>query len=166
MSTPSIAAAPRGLKPIIVLALAAALTILPAAGLLAADATETVEPAATTEPSLSPAQAACDSADDLRLIVGFLRDTDVEEDGWVPLLVGVIAGLSEARTLAGLVDEAYRPLVDDLIVSLQGIRTTVDELGGLETTGARIAAIGETITDIGNAMDALSTQLRTPCPVD
>ena len=86
------------------------------------------------------------------------------EDGWLPVFVGVIAGLSEARQLAASVGETYRPLVEDLIGSLEGLRSTVEELQELETIGARVADVGEAITDIGNAMDALSVQLRTPCP--
>jgi hypothetical protein len=121
---------------------------------------------ASLAPTLAPADAVCQSADDLRLIVGFLRDTDPSVDGWVPVLVGVIAGLSEARQLAGSVGETYRPLVDDLIASLEGLRATVDGLGDQGTAGAQLAAIGDAITDIGNAMDSLSLQLQAPCPAD
>jgi hypothetical protein len=138
--------------------LGAALSILPSSGLLAAESSPS--PAMT----MSPAEAACDSAEQLGLIIGFLQDTDVAADGWLPVLVGVIAGLSEARQLAGSVADTYRPLVDDLIGSLEGLRATVDELREMDTTGAAIAAVGESITDIGNAMDALTVQLRDPCP--
>jgi hypothetical protein len=89
-------------------------------------------------PQIAASQAACDSVTDLRLIVGFLRDTDIAVDGWLPVFVGTVAALSEARQLADSLGETYRPLFDDLI---------------------------EAITDIGNAMDAISVQLRTPCPV-
>jgi hypothetical protein len=116
--------------------------------------------------SLEPGVAACESADDLRLIIDFLRDTDTSEDGWLPVFVGAIAGLSEARQLAGLLGDTYRPLVDDLVASLEGLRLTVAELDGQETVGAQLVVIGEAITDIGNAMDALSVELQTPCPVD
>jgi hypothetical protein len=115
---------------------------------------------------MAPSQALCESADDLRLIVEFLRGTDVDEDGWLPILVGAIAGLAEGRTLAGLAGETYRPLVDDLIVAFQALRSAVDGLDGSETAGAWVAAVGEAITEIGNAMDALSTELRTPCPTE
>ncbi len=104
--------------------------------------------------------------DDLRLIIGFLQEVDIEDDGWLPVIVGSIAGVSQARDLAGLVGETYRPLVEDLIVSLQDIRRTVEQLGEMETIGAQVAVIGEAITDVGNAMDDLSVQLRTRCPVD
>ena len=57
-------------------------------------------------------------------------------------------------------------LVSDLTVSLQDIRVTVDGLDDMESTGAQIAAVGETITNIGISMDALGTQLRTSCPND
>ena len=106
---------------------------------------------------------ACQSAEDLTFIVGFLQDVDTEEDGWIPLLVGAIAGLSEARQLAGLVVETYQPLVDDLIVSFEGIRSSLDELKDLETAGAQIASVGEAVTELGNAMDAVGVQLRTRC---
>jgi len=163
---PALPGATRGLKTIIALALAVSLMAALPTGFLAQDSTEPADAAAAAEPSVAPAVAACESADDLALIVEFLQDIDVEEDGWVPVLVGAIAGLGEARTLVGLVGETYRPLVDDLVVSLQDVRSTVDELGEMETTGAQLAAIGETITDIGTAMDALSSQLRTSCPTD
>lgn len=159
-SRPAVPGATRGPKTTIALTLAVSLLALLPAGLLAQDAEE------TAEPSIAPAEAACESAADLGLIVEFLQDTDVEDDGWVPVLVGGIAGLSEAQTLVGLVGETYRPLVNDLVISFQGLQVTVDELGDMETTGAQLAAIGEGITDIGVAMDALSTQLRTPCPSD
>ena len=77
-----------------------------------------------------------------------------------------IAGLSEARQLASFVGETYRPLIDDLIISLEGLRMTLDEVGGEATAGAQLAAVGEAITAIGNAMDALSVQLQTGCPTD
>jgi hypothetical protein len=154
---------------IIVLALmmaASSLTVLPS-GLLAQGSSPMPETAPSLEPTLAPAEAACESADDLRLIIDFLRDTDVSEDGWLPVFVGAIAGLSEARQLAGLVDDAFRPLVDDLLASFEGLGTTVEGLRDQEASaGARLAAIGEAITDIGNAMDALSVALQTPCPAD
>jgi hypothetical protein len=100
----------------------------------------------------------------LRLIIQFLRDTDVAEDGWVPVFVGTIAALSEARQLAGSLDQTYRPLVDDLIGTLEGLRSTIADLDELETVGTQVAVIGEAITDVGHALDALSVQLRAPCP--
>lgn len=157
---------------IVVLALimaASILTVLPP-GLLAAESSPTPESVASLEPTvaptLAPAEAACQSAEDLHLIIDFLRDTDPSVDGWVPVFVGVIAGLSEARQLAGFVGDTYRPLVDDLIVSLEGLRTTVEELRDQATAGAQLAAIGEAITASGTAMDALSVQLQTDCPTD
>jgi hypothetical protein len=42
----------------------------------------------------------------------------------------------------------------------------VDELSDQPTAGAQLASIGESITQIGNAMDALSVALRTPCPAE
>jgi hypothetical protein len=144
----------------IALALAASLMVALPAGLLAADDVE------SAPPSVEPAQAACESAGDLELILGFLQDIDVEDDGWVPVLIGGIAGLSEARTLVGFVGETYQPLLDDLVVSFQEIRVTAEELSEMETTGAQIAAIGETVTEIGISMNALTTQLRANCPTD
>lgn len=153
---------------IIVLALiivAAFGSVLPS-GLLAVESSPMPEAVASLEPTLAPAEATCQSADDLRLIASFLRDTDPSVDGWVPVIVGVIAGLSEARQLAGFVGDTYRPLVDDLVISLEGMRTTLDEVGGEATAGAQLATVGEAITAIGNAMDALSIQLQTGCPTD
>jgi hypothetical protein len=162
----AIPGATRGLKATLALTLAASLMAALPAGLLAQDSTQAAEDTASAEPSVAPAKAACESADDLGLIVEFLQDTDAEEDGWLPVIVGAIAGLSEARTLVGLVGETYQPLVGDLITSLQDIRVTVDGLDDIESTGAQITAVGETITDIGTSMDALGAQLRTSCPTD
>jgi hypothetical protein len=151
---------------IIVLALivaASVCTLLPS-GLLAVESSPMPEAVASLEPTLAPAESACHSADDLRLIVDFLRDTDPSVDGWVPVVVGASAGLSEARQLAGFVGDTYRPLVDDLVISLEGLRMTLDEVGGQATAGAQLAAVGEAITAIGTAMDALSVQLQTSCP--
>ena len=163
-SRPARPGATRGLT--ITLALTVAVSLMAAlpTGILAQDSTEAAESTASAEPSLTPAQAACQSVDDLTLIVGFLQSIDIDEDGWVPVVIGAIAGISEARALAGFVGEVYRPLVEDLIISLQAIRTTAAELSEMETTGSQIAAVGETITEIGIAMDALSTQLRASCP--
>jgi hypothetical protein len=133
---------------------------------MAAESSPVPATMASPEPSLTPALAACESAADLTLIVEFLRGTDVSEDGWLPVFVGAIAGLSEARQLAAVVGDAYRPLVDELIVSLEGLRTTVEEFGDQATIGAGVVAIGEAITGIGIAMDALAAQLATPCPTD
>jgi len=116
-------------------------------------------------PLASPtaAEAACTSASDLQLIVDFVRDSVEAEAGLITVGIGVIAGVSEANTLAGLVAETYRPLVGDLILSLQGLRDTIGSLGELDTTGAKIATIGESVTEIGSAMDALTVQLRSSC---
>lgn len=151
---------------VLALVLIVSLSLASPAAALGAEGSAVPEAAASPVPTLTPAEALCESATDLRLIVQFLQATDVSEDGWLPLVVGAIAGLSEARTLAGLVGDTYRPLVDDLVVSLQDLRVTVESLEGMATVGAQIAAIGEAITDIGNAMDALAIQLRTRCPTD
>ena len=121
---------------------------------------------ASSDPSASPtaAEAACQSASDLEIILGFVRDSVEAESGLIPVGIGVIAALSEARTLVELVGETYRPLVQDLIVSLQDLRATVGDLDALDTAGAKLAVVGETIVDIGTAMDAVSLQLRTGCP--
>jgi len=121
---------------------------------------------ASPDPSASPtaAEAACQSASDLEVILGFVIDSVEAESGLVPVGIGVIAALSEARTLVQLVGEAYRPLVQDLIVSLQDLRATIGDLDDLDTAGAKLAVVGETVVDIGNAMDAVSMQLRTGCP--
>jgi hypothetical protein len=162
MQTASTAVLGRGRIIFLAMVMAASsLTALPQ-GLLAQDPSFAPGAAAT----LAPAEAACESADDLRLIVEFLQGTDPSEDGWLPVFVGVIAGLSEARQLAGSVGDAYRPLLDDLVLSLEGLGTTVDELSDQQTAGAQLASIGESITQIGNAMDALSVALRTPCPAE
>ncbi len=65
-------------------------------------------------PSASPtaAEAACASASDLRFIIDFIADSVESESGLIPVAVGAIAALSEARTLAGLAGETYRPLVE------------------------------------------------------
>lgn len=141
----------------------AVIVVLPSR-LVAADAT--AEPAIPPSPgaTLTPAEAACDSLADLHLIVEFLESTDVEDDGWLPIFVGVVAGLSEARDLADALDDTYRPLVDELIVALERLGATISELRELETIGSGIAAVGVAITDIGNALDELSARLRTPCP--
>jgi hypothetical protein len=133
---------------------------------IARAAESSAEPAAMASPvpSVAPADAMCESASDLVLIIGFLRATSISEDGVVPTVVGAIAGLHEAQQLLGLVDDTYRPFVEDLAASLQGLRTTIDELGDQATLGAGIATIGESITAIGESMDALSVALRTPCP--
>jgi hypothetical protein len=164
--TASTIALARGRRIVLALVIAASFSTLLPSGLLAVESSPTPEAAASLEPTLAPAEAACQSAADLRLIIGFLRDTDPSVDGWVPVIVGVIAGLSEARQLAGFVGDTYRPLVDDLIISFEGLRTTLDEVGGEATAGAQLAAVGEAITAIGNAMDALSVQLQTGCPTD
>ena len=73
------------------------------------------------------------------------------------------ATLGEAQTFAILAGEEYRPLIEDVIVSLQDVRDIADELEGQETIGAGIATIGESITAVGEAMDELALQLREPC---
>jgi hypothetical protein len=114
--------------------------------------------------SLTPVEAACASADDLQVIVDFLGESVGSEAGLLPVGIGVIAGLSEARTLVGLVAEVYRPLVQDLIVALQDLRDTLGELDELDTAGTKVSAVGEAVVDIGNSMDELGMQLRTGCP--
>ena len=144
--------------------LAATFAVLAPIVAFAAEPSASPSTAGSPAPSLAPAEAFCESASDLRFIVAFLRETDASDDGWLPIFVGATAAISEARQLAGATDDTYRPLVDELVGSLEGVRTTAEELGELGTAGAKIAAIGQAITDIGNAMDALSVQLSEPCP--
>ncbi len=106
----------------------------------------------------------CESAADLRLYVGFLRDQSIREDGLLPVLVGAVASLSEARRLSSLAGEIYRPLVNDLEASLTDLLTAVRRFRGQETIGAGLVTLGEAITGVGIAMDALSAGLREPCP--
>ena len=144
---------------VVVAMLLLALISLPAlAGPVAAQ-DESAAPAA----SPTAAEQACASADDLRLILEFTAESLESESGLVPVGIGVIAGLSEARTLAGLVAETYRPLVDDLIVSLQDLRDSLGDLDELDTAGSKLATVGESIVEIGNAMDSLAVQLQTGC---
>ena len=121
---------------------------------------------ASVAPETDPASAVCESAADLRLVIGFLQDTSISEDGLIPLAVGGIAGISVARDLVGQVGETLDPLVQDLIVSLQGLRDISDEMSDDDTLGARLAILGASIVEIGEAMDALSLQLRERCPTD
>ena len=145
---------------VVVSMLVLALAALPLLVTPVAAQDETAEPMA----SLTPAEAACASADDLQVIVDFLRESVETEAGLLPVGIGVIAGLSEARNLAGLAGEVYRPLVEDLIVSLQDLRDTIGDLGEIDTAGSKVAAVGEALVDIGNAMDELGAQVRTGCP--
>jgi hypothetical protein len=155
---------PRSLILLITLMIVAAVSGLSATGAGAAEPTGDPAASGSPLPSAAPEVLLCESAADLRLIIGFLQETSISEDGMVPTIVGVIAGLHEARQLVGFVDAAYRPLVEGLVTSLQGLRTTIDGLGDEATLGAGIASIGEAITAIGLAMDELAVALREPCP--
>lgn len=145
---------------IVVATLLLALVALPLLAAPVSAQDETPAPVA----SLTPAEAACASADDLRVILDFTRESVESDRGLIPVGIGVIAGLSEARVLAGLVGEVYRPLVADLIVSLQDLRDTIGELDEIDTAGSMVAAVGLALVDIGTAMDELGAQLRTGCP--
>jgi len=54
----------------------------------------------------------------------------------------VIARLSEARQLTGFAGETYRPMIDDVIAWLEGLRATVDGLGNQQSFRAHLAAMG------------------------
>jgi hypothetical protein len=69
--------------------------------------------------------------------IRFPRDTSLVEDGLLPVLIGTVTALNEARQLVGLVEATYRPLVFDLIASLEGLRVAGDELSDRQTVGAR-----------------------------
>jgi hypothetical protein len=124
-------------------------------------------PAASAAAIASPApKTMCESVSDLRLYVGFVRDQSIKEDGLLPVLVGAVAALGEARTLQPLVHETYRPVVEDLIASLQGLQAAVREFRDAGTVGGGLVQVGESIIGIGTAMDALSAALKEPCPVE
>lgn len=163
-STPSTHAFGRILNQLAAMVLAASLVGVASTGALAASPSPSPGTTAAAKSTETLAEVTCQSLADLQLIVEFLRDSDASEDGWLPILVGAIAGLAEAHRLVGLVSETYGPLLDDLTSSLQGLRTTAEDLGSLGTTGARIAAVGRAITGVGEALDALSVQLQTRCP--
>jgi hypothetical protein len=124
-------------------------------------------PAASGSPVASEApKTMCESMSDLGLYIGFMRDQSTKDDALLAVLVGAVASLGEARTLAGLVGETYRPLVDDLVASLQDLRTAVRGFRDQGTVGAGLVPVGEAITRIGTAMDTLSVALHEPCPVE
>lgn len=141
---------------------------------------ETAEPSATATTAVqSPATSApdeagslpspayktmCQSGKDLADDITTLRALDVSEDGVAGLIAGVDTALAEAKTLADLVVDEYKPLVEDTVVALQQLRDVGQELQGKETLGAGVATVGTAITEVGVAMDALETQLRQPCP--
>jgi hypothetical protein len=129
---------------------------------LAAD--PSMDPVASGTPSPSqPPTSMCESLADLSLYVGFLRDQSLDEDGLLPILVGAMASLGEVRTLRPLVRDAYSPLIQELMSSLEEV-ATVARAGRDGTLGMEVARLGEAITRAGLAMDALSVALREPCP--
>ena len=124
-------------------------------------------PVASGAPVASEApKTMCDSASDLALYIGFLRDQSIKEDGLLPMLVGAAAAISEARTLAGLVNETYRPLVDGLLTSLEDLQTAVRGFRDQGTVGAGLMQLGKAVTGVGTAMDSLMASLREPCLVE
>jgi hypothetical protein len=108
----------------------------------------------------------CESLANLRLYVGFVRDQSIRDDGLLPVLVGVVASLSEARTLAGLVRETYRPLVDDLVTSLTDLDSAVRMFFDQGTVGAGLVQLGGAITAVGEKLDTLAGAAREPCPAE
>ena len=132
----------------------------------AQDAASPPAASATAGPaSPVPGPTMCESANDLRLYIGFLREQSLAEDGVVPILIAVAASIYEAERLLGLVDATYRPLVEELVVSLQELSTSLREIRQQGTIGSGLAQLGESITRLGLAMDALSVALQEPCPV-
>jgi hypothetical protein len=122
-------------------------------------------PGMTGVPTASEAPPTmCESLADLRLYVGFLRDQSLDEDGVLPILVGAVASLGEARRLAGLVGETYRPLVGDLIAALEELRSAVRGFGDAGTVGSGLVGVGEAIVRVGASMDVLSAAVQEPCP--
>lgn len=134
--------------------------VLPAAAADPSPAPVASAPATTTDGSTA---AMCQSASDLALYVGFLRSSIRDRNGVVPIVVGAFAAFTEARNLAGLVGDTYKPLVDDLTTSIGDLRTSVQGLRDQGTLGAGLVGVGKAVVDIGNAMDNLSTTLREPC---
>jgi hypothetical protein len=131
----------------------------------AADAS--ASPVTSAAPIASEApKTMCESLADLRLYIGFLRDQSIEDDGLLPVLVGAVASLSEARTLAGLAGETYRPLVDDLVGSLATLASAIRDFRDQGTVGAGLVQLGESIAGVGASMDTLSVALREPCPLE
>ena len=136
---------------VILVFLAGACTILPP-GLFAPTAT----------PSPTP-KGVCANQADLLVAIDELRSLDVSEAGVLALGESLDAALTEARLLIEAVGEELRPLVLDLVVSLENLRATVDELADQATLGSKIASIGESLIEIGETMDALEVRLRTRC---
>jgi hypothetical protein len=155
----------RAVRPsiLLVLLVAALVGAALAPGVRAAD--PSAAPGALASPGASGVpETMCDSVADLRVYVGFLRDQTLDDGGLVPMLVGAAASLSEARTLLGLVSDTYRPLVQELIGSLQTLKTAVHGFFDEGTIGAGLVQLGEAIAGVGASMDALTTELRQPCP--
>lgn len=139
--------------------LATVLFVVSACELLAAGFAVEPRPTPSPEPP-----TLCQSADSLGAAVEALREVDLDEVGALGVKETIDTTLEEARQFSTVVGDEFRPLVDDLVASLQDLRVTVDGLGDQATLGAAVASIGESITQIGNAMDALAVGLRTPCP--
>lgn len=136
-------------------------TAMPAAT-LAADASPATSVTASPPPTAAP-RTMCESLADLALYVGFVQDQSLDRDGLLPILVGAAASLAEAKALVPLVAETYRPLVEEFVAAL-GDLVTVARAGRDGTLGTELARLGEAITRVGVALDALSLALRVPCP--
>jgi hypothetical protein len=148
----------------IMLVFAALAGVAPGPGVRAADPSPQSVAVASPVASEAP-KTMCESAADLRMYVGFLQDQSIKEDGLLPVMVGVVASLSEARTLAGLVQETYRPLIDDLVNSLTDLEFAVRHIRDQGTLGSGLVQLGQAITVVGTKLDALSSTLREPCLV-
>jgi hypothetical protein len=146
----------------LVLLLSSVSSVAAPLGIRAAD--PSVSPGQAGSPSASvPPQTMCGSLADLRLFVGYLQDQSLSEDGLVPILIGAVATLTEARALVPLVADTYRPLVEELVASVDDL-IAVARAGRAGTLGSEVARLGEAITRVGVAMDALSVALQEPCP--
>jgi hypothetical protein len=118
---------------------------------------------ATAAPEPTPKDI-CVALDDLSLAIDEVADTDLVAVGVNGLLEEVNVALLEGQAVASAVGEVYRPMVDDLNDSLVGLRDTLEALDRQRSLGASVVTVGVAIAEIGVAMDAIATQLQSPCP--
>jgi hypothetical protein len=149
----------RSLISLLALALWLAASVGAPLGVTAHSSAPSVAPSASEAP-----KTMCQSLDDLRLYIGFLRDQSLSDDGLLPVLVGAAASIAEARTLLPLVGAEYRPLVEALLGSLQDLQAAVRGFGDAGTVGSGLVQVGGSIVGIGTSLDALSLALQEPCP--
>ena len=142
-------------------ALIAGVVVVTAAAALAGCSDDDSDSSSST--SGSGKQAVCDARDQLETSVRDLTDPSLLTSGKSGIQDALDETQQDLDDFGSTAKDSYQPQVDEVKSAIEGLQ---DAIGDADTgsISESIQGIGNAISDVGAATDALATKLRADCP--